>query len=291
MGACILEKDDESENIFSRFIQSNDDSFVDINTRYYPDGRTESYLPKALIEADRHIGETDPEADAAWIRLYKLTTPEFVVMHDIFSGRSISPFDRENLIDRAKHWMLLENEIKEVVKELNRLLEVYDRIVIVKSNHDERLDKYIQRGEFFTDSGNLAFCLDLAQQMIKGVDPLPYAVNACGLKYPERVRWLKRDEDFKIKDIQCGVHGDIGLGGSRGNMLSTELGYGSAVVAHSHSAGKKRNIWRVGTSTYKRLGYNRGASSWTHTCALVFDDGSVQLITVINKKFMREDKI
>ena len=66
---------------------------------------------------------------------------------------------------------------------------------------------------------------------------------------------------------------------------SLEIAYGAITAGHSHTAGILRDVFRVGTSTNMRLGYNNGASSWTHTNSSTYKNGSRQLINLIEKKW------
>jgi len=85
------------------------------------------------------------------------------------------------------------------------------------------------------------------------------------------------------------VHGDKGPNGSRGSVKSMEVSYGQSITGHSHTPEIVRGAWQTGTSTYLKLGYNKGASSWLQSSCLLYKDGSRQLINVINGKYKLED--
>jgi len=92
-------------------------------------------------------------------------------------------------------------------------------------------------------------------------------------------------QDTKFLGYELGNHGDEGANGGRGSPRSIENANSKSVTGHGHSAFIIRDTYRVGTSSELRLDYNKGYSSWTHTNALLFDMGTVQLINTINKKF------
>jgi hypothetical protein len=117
--------------------------------------------------------------------------------------------------------------------------------------------------------------------MLDGGDPLKYGVEMHGLK-TNKVKCLMRDEDFKIARIQLGAHGDLGANGARGSLRAMEAAYGNSVSGHSHSPEILRGAWQCGTSSYLKLSYNRGPSSWMHSSCLVYPNGSRQLINSIN---------
>jgi hypothetical protein len=173
--------------------------------------------------------------------------------------------------------------------DIDYLCELCDELVIVKSNHDEFLDRYLASGYYVKDPENHRYALDLAAAAMDGHDPLRFAIENIGIKYPDRVRWLDRDEDYKIAGIQLGAHGDLGANGARGNIKNTEAAYTESITGHSHSPEILRGAWQVGTSSFLKLNYNRGPSSWLHTSCLLYADGSRQLINSLKGKWRLAD--
>jgi hypothetical protein len=117
--------------------------------------------------------------------------------------------------------------------------------------------------------------------MMEGKDPVKSAVEKVGLK-AKNIRWLQRDEDFKVAGIQLGAHGDIGPSGTRGNIKNMRKSYGLSVTGHSHSPGIHHGAFAVGTSSLLKLGYNVGPSAWLQTHAVIYSDGSRQLVNMIS---------
>ena len=159
------------------------------------------------------------------------------------------------------------------------------KVVVVKSNHDEFLDRWLEEGHYVSDSRNHIIGLELALAKAQGKDPLEYGVA----KYQKlnKVRFLKSEDSFKIsyKDIECGMHGHLGPNGSRGSASSLELSFLASVSGHTHSPEILRQAWVMGTSSYLRLAYNKGPSSWMQTHCLVYENGSRQLINIIKGKW------
>ena len=77
------------------------------------------------------------------------------------------------------------------------------------------------------------------------------------------------------------MHGSAGANGSRGNLQIFERGLGNCVTAHTHSAAIIRDAFCVGTVGVMDQGYNKGLSSWTRTCCLIYKNGTKQLINFI----------
>lgn len=285
MGAIIVEVQDE-EIFHYRQVQASkkDGSITDLGVRYSPN-QTKKVQPEAFVLGDWHSGETDPVASKCWLDIIDTLKPRRVVLHDAFNGHSINHHEAEQSITKAhraeKAELSLTSELLGLGHDLSAFADKVDEVVMVKSNHDEFLPRYLQSGFYVKDPQNHKVALKLADAMLDGKDPLRYGVEVvAGFDLPN-VRWLGRDEDYKVAKIQLGSHGDKGPNGSRGSLANMEAAYGSSVTGHSHTPEILRNAWAVGTSSLLKLTYNVGPSSWMHTSCLIYPDGSRQLINVI----------
>jgi hypothetical protein len=103
----------------------------------------------------------------------------------------------------------------------------------------------------------------------------------------EDIRFLQdEDESFVVGGIENGIHGHLGANGSRSpGLQGIEKAYGTANVGHTHAAGILRGVFRVGTTSFLKVSYNKGASSWTQTHLIQHPNGSRQLINCINGKW------
>jgi hypothetical protein len=295
MGGLIIEVVDEDKYHFRQVQINEDGAFIDLGIRYNADGTDDRIVPEAFVLGDWHSGSTDPLAKKAWLEISHLLKVNKLVMHDLFDGDSINHHERQNVISRAKKVASskhdLATEMQHLVKDINHLTSLVDEIVVVKSNHDEFLDRYLMSGYYVKDPQNHRYALDLAAQAMDGNDPLQYAVDSIGLKNPGKVRWLNRDEDYKVAGIQLGAHGDLGANGSRGGLKTIEASYGFSITGHSHTPEILRGAWQVGTSSFLKLSYNRGPSSWMHTSCLLYPGGSRQLIHSINGEWRLKDEL
>ncbi len=73
--------------------------------------------------------------------------------------------------------MSLKKEVEEFTNDLITLSKSIGRVVIVKSNHDEFLDRYLKEARYKDEPQNHRYALELAIAMIDGYDPLKYAVS------------------------------------------------------------------------------------------------------------------
>jgi hypothetical protein len=285
MGAIIVEVVDKDFYHFRQIQGDKAGSFIDLGIQYNSDGTTENVAPSAFVLGDWHTKETDPVARSCWEDIMRVLKPQILVLHDAFSGVSINHHEEHRSILKAQraaaNELDLSSELRALATDLNDLSELVDEVVVVKSNHDEFLERYLQDGKYVSDPQNHRTALILALHALDGGDPLKYGVEMSGLT-SGKVRWLKRDEDFKVGRVQLGNHGDLGANGAKGSLRAMEAAYGNSVSGHSHSPEILRGAYQVGTSSYLKLSYNRGPSSWMHTSCLVYPNGSRQLINCIN---------
>jgi len=289
MGAIIVEIEDDKKYHFRQIQADSDGNFVDLGKKYFPDTVIE-YAPAAFVLGDWHSGSTDPIVKECWKDVAKTLKPNKVIVHDIADHLSINHHEESShvlKVQRAEAGQLrLEEETKGVVADINELNKWSDETVIVKSNHDEFLNRYLEEANWPKDHANARLACQVYLQFLDGKDPLKSACEIVGgIKRPDKVRWLQRDENFSIARIHLGAHGDKGANGARGSIKGIETAYGQSVTGHTHSPEILRGAWVVGTSTKLRLGYNQGASSWMHTACLVYPNGARQLINVIGGKW------
>lgn len=286
-GGVIVEIVNDRIFHFRHFQVSNDGSFCDLGYRYHPDGRVTKEKVH-MYAGDFHAGHTNSQAYGATIDLCNEIEVEDFIVGDFFDGYSISHHHMNRPLKMARKYMdklsSLEEEFLIGGKYINDIHNnILGSIVMVRGNHDEFLERYLDSGNYTKDYTNMYAALELAKERLDGNDPLQEGYMKYGdIREPERIIWLKRDQSFPIGNLECGQHGDLGANGSKASLGSLEKSYGRCVVGHNHGAAIMRGVYRVGTLTDLILDYNRGPSSWTHTNALVNTDGTVQLINIIN---------
>jgi hypothetical protein len=286
IGALIVEIAD-NKKFFFRQIQADErtGAFSDLGVKYLPDGKAQEDAPVAIVLGDWHCGETDPVVRETTKEIVKEVNPQDVILHDMFDGKSISHWDFDRPLKMAKKVMdnklSLQNEIRFMNSELEDIASWVDgTVVLVKSNHDEFLQRYLVEARYAKDPNNHHYALDLAKKYLEDKDPLQYACEKVEkLKDPSRFLWLQREEEYKIGNVECGAHGD----GWGVTMQSLEKALGNCIVGHTHTAGIFRGVFRVGTSTLLNQSYNVGGlSTWTHTHCLIYSNGQRQLINIIS---------
>jgi hypothetical protein len=293
-GAVIVEIQDEQIFHFRQVQCDADGVVIDLGIEYWPNGEI-TYINSSIVLGDWHSGYTDPVVKDLLVDIVDTVGCSTAFIHDFFDGTSISHHDLNFPLKLAKKAMenksSLENELETGAYDLLWLLGLFERLVMVKGNHDEFLSRYLIKGTYVQDPQNHYISLTLAKELLDGNDPLKYGYEQTGVLTEEelkRIKWLRRDEEYKIAGIELGQHGDLGLNGSKGSLMSMERSFGDCVVGHAHSAAILRGVWRVGTSTNLRLDYTVGPTSWCQTHCIVYPNGSRQLINIIKGKWRLE---
>jgi hypothetical protein len=233
---------------------------------------------------DYHCRENNPAVLAATEEMIKELKPKNLVLHDFFDGYSISHHDQGRNIRRSQKADLLnlEDELYDCGAHLQNLRNLSKdmKIYLVKSNHDEVIDRYLDEGRFLDDPQNMRIALDLAIAKHDGLDPLKEGIESTYGKVPG-VTYLARTDNLKRFGWQLANHGDMGANGARAGPAGLEKANSKQIVGHSHSPKIMRKFFQVGTSSNLMLDYNRGPSSWLNTHAVLYAHGQPSLINII----------
>lgn len=299
-GAIVVETESATDYHYRQLTANKNGEFVDLGVKYTSEG-TERCGLEALVLGDYHVGDTNPEVEQATYEMIRKLKPKRVVVHDWFNGHSVNHHEMKKFISRAMAYdqgrASLEQELRDNSKKLHQLRKVAGEeteIVVVRSNHDEFLDRYLQDGRYMDEDHNWRVAHELAlacynseNRKLRIKNPLQEGLLRYG-GIPSKVTFLERDQDYKVLGWQLGAHGDKGGNGARASVHGLENAYGKSISGHRHTPEILRNTFVVGTSTYLSLGYNEGPSSWMNTHAMLWENGKVQLVNIINGKWRRE---
>lgn len=283
MGALIVEIEDDTRFHFRQVQADQRGNFIDLGFKYSANGISKESAA-AVVMGDWHSGETDPTARDAWQKLCQVVRPDELFVHDGFNGKSINHHEQNKIITQSKKADLgelsLEAEAAKFAEDLDELSTWPNKhVVVVESNHDQFLIRYLEDGRYIKDPHNHRFSVKLVNGVFEGKLPLKLAVELTGLKNKSRVKWIEADEGYRVAGIELGAHGHAGANGGRNpGMAGIEASYGESVTGHSHTPEILRGAWRVGTSSFLRLDYNEGPSSWMHTSCVVYKNGARQLV-------------
>lgn len=305
-GASVIEVDNGGDFHIRQITADDKGGFYDLDKYYCKDTITSSQRALAIVAGDIHAEVVD---EIAVKRLFtdsnslsNTVDPENFVFHDIIDYEVRSHHTiRDDLGRFKKHYFDKNNNVEEALQKvadfITRVNRKNTRNHIVKSNHDEHIDRWLREANPSTDPENAKFFYYLKYNQYKAIinkehfDPIKYwcknpdELNGLSKEVYDNTNFLTRRDGLEIGNIELSMHGDAGPNGSRGSLRSlSKLGL-KIICGHSHTPGIMNGSYQVGTTSELKLDYMRGPSSWMTTCAVIYKNGTISLINVINGKW------
>src|SRR6185312_14590381 len=211
---------------------NKDGSFIDLDTLYTPDSVTAAGRPLALVMGDTHVDFIDKAVKRATFDkggIIDTLKPLALVWHDLLDAYSVNPHHRGNPFNAlAKRLGGLDDaraEVQRAVEFIDRHTPKGVESIVVASNHDDMLRRWIIANDWKLDPINAAFYLETALAMVKGTrltdsgttypSPFPYWVEKLSKVKP---RVLNGSESYTLGGIELAMHGDQGPNGARGSI-------------------------------------------------------------------------
>jgi hypothetical protein len=261
------------------------------------DGKiTKGHPVEGINWGDSHADEADPQVRELSFGkggMLDELRPSYQFFNDILSFRR-SHHELGNPHKMFERFVNGQESVEQEVLIVKELLEQAERewcqSVVVDSNHDNMLTRWLREADYRKDPINAIFFLEcqLAKyRAIKARDKNFHMVEAVmrQMGCPKRVRFLREDESFiTCRDsrggIENGMHGHLGINGAKGSPEQfTKMGR-AANTGHTHSAGIRDLVFTAGTSSMLDLGYNRGPGSWSHSHIVTYKGGTRAIVTM-----------
>lgn len=295
LSAVIVELDGNRFHLRHIHWSQKHKSACDLAQRFTPGGMELAPAPLALVMGDTHVDYVDPEVDKATFGtdgIVDWLEPEYLVWHDLLDGYSCNPYHMGKPLNAvAKRAAGADNVRREVERAIDfvRSRSKDATSIIVPSNHNDFLRRWVDRTDWRQDPENAAFYLETALALVRGTrltargteypDPFAYWFRKAGI---ENARVLDPDESFVLGGVELGMHGEAGPNGARGSARNLRRIGVRSIIGHSHAPAIDEGCYQVGTSTRLRLEYNRGPSAWLNTHCVLHADGKRQLVNIID---------
>lgn len=306
LAACVVEVDTDGST-FIRHVHADDSGyFYDLDRYVTSDQITFNNRVDGVITGDSHVEFIDPIVEAATFTnvdsICNVLNPKFIGYHDVEDFYPRNHHHRGNhLLQFAKHHHG-RNNVEESLQLTASYIDSHTRPdctnVIIKSNHDEALSRWLLEANPKDDPENALLYYYLMFHTLKNtkrtdtgfkfIDPFAFwcanPLSTKGMTNKSTI-FLSRDESFTINGIEIGFHGDKGPSGSRGSIKAfTKIGP-KTVIGHSHSPGIDEGVYQVGVSARLDLEYVSGPSGWMHTHCIIYANGKRTLIHIVNGKW------
>ena len=305
-GALLVEVDDDGDWFVRQLIaDSKTGSFQDLDTLYTSNYKVVNAPVEAINWGDIHVEKLDFDVATASFfdpdSMLNVLKPTYQFIHD---GIDFESRNHHNIKDPYFRFKMYHQD-KESVKEniemlvwfLNNVHKEGTKTVVVESNHDLALKRWLKEADYKTDPANAIFFLECQLLMYKLIEAGKDDSSVLGEVIKNVVQgldndavFLTQDESFKIcndneNGIECGSHGHLGNNGSRGGISSYQKLGARSNIGHSHSAGIKDGVYQAGVSAELDMGYNTGGSSWSHSHIVTYPNGKRTIITLKKGKW------
>lgn len=290
-GAVFVEVEDD-KIYHTRVIDSlKNGKFVDLG-KIYNGKRAPVNTRPDIVFGDIHAPhDLDPNVHKANLRMIREYRPKNIILHDLFDGKSINHWSQKKIMDlyneHSQTGLSLDGELRDTAKVLKEYYQAMPKdgtVYVVKSNHDERIERWVNEGRYMKEPQNILAGHKMFLAYTQGQDLL-YS----GLKehwdVPKDVKFLDRDSQLRRYGFQIGFHGDETFNGGKGSVKSIENAYGKSVTAHKHTPELLRDTYVVGTSTKYKLDYNGGNSGWLQSHVFLYNNGKAQHVNIVDGRW------
>jgi len=274
-------------------------AFYDLGKYYTGTGVANSESVEAINFGDIHSAKPDDTvALASWCgkdSMLDVLRPRFVFLHDTLDQQA-----RNHHNVRDPHFMFamhhhktecVRGEIELTVDTMREFERDFCTTVVVESNHDKSIEKWLKEQDYRHDPVNAIFFLELQLAKYNSIvsggnfSAFEHACSMVGFGGDDAI-FLREDESFMIANgIECGAHSHLGSNGGRGSVQAYVVTGVRHNIGHSHSATIKDGVWQAGVSGSLDMGYNSGNSSWSHSHIITYKNGKRQMITIKNGKW------
>ena len=298
-GALVVEVDAEGGYWVRQLNATGAGSFYDLDILVSDGEISIGNEIEAINWGDVHVENIDPKVlELNWGKNGILNTlkPKFQFMHDTVDFHARNHWRIKDAHAMFERWKMGVDDVR---KEMERVADFltstafrpWCKTVVVDSNHDNALERWLNEADYKADPINAIFFLETqlkkycAMQMRDENFHLVEAVlRELGVK--PVIKFLREDESFIIcDDIETGMHGHLGPNGGKGGPLAYARMGRRTNTGHTHSAAILWGAYVAGTSSKLKLEYNKGPSSWTHSHILTYPNGKRCIITVRNNKW------
>jgi hypothetical protein len=298
-GAVIIELCPDGAFFCRHILGDKDDgSFYDLTNFVQNEEVKPDHKVLAVTWGDIHIEKSDVKPlDGSFGEggLLDELKPSFQFIHDLIDFRARNHHNIGDPHFRFKQHFWGEESIEEDLKNASNFLEVIERegckTVVVESNHDLALMKWLKTGDYRYDPINARLFLEsqlevyraIAEGRDKEFSVLEFNIRRFNAL--TKTVFLKEDQSYVIAGIECGMHGHLGANGGKASSKAFSRMGPKANIGHTHSAEIFDGIYTAGVTGSLDMGYNKGLSSWSHSHIVTYQNGKRAIVTMNRGRF------
>lgn len=307
-GALLVELDGDGNWFCRHLVIDGDGTMHDIGPSWadgcvvVENGKvTQGWRLGALNSGDTHVREMAP-----WVReltwgeggIVDALSPMHQFFNDLYSHSSRSHHDFKSIRRMLeKHFRgeeSVEDEVMETVAFVRDAIRPDMTSEVVPSNHHEHLERWISDTNWKTDLLNSEFYLECARGLVRSVkagedkDLLQIVLRAAGVT-DEELGFIPKTGRVIFPDvnggIECGLHGDKGVNGAKGNNRSLQQLARRINKGHDHTAYLDQTGVGSAGSCAVEMPYERGPTTHSLSHLITYQNTARTLLTLWNGKY------
>lgn len=299
-GAVLVQIDVDGEVFFRHLLADADGNFQDLDVKVIDGVVSTGHRVAAITWGDIHHEQLNPTiAMTSWG--YDMTSRRVVTGSNILDRleprnqfiEDLNDFRRRNhhgIKDPHQRAMVtsggsesVEDEVREAAAFANAICRDWCRTVMVESNHDAALARWLKEPEGALDAHNAYYWHELNAAWhcaIRANTPnfnvVEHAMRRAGLV--DNIEFVNSGGSYLVCDVECGLHGDLGVGGSRGSPNQYRRFGPKTSSGHTHTPKIVEGVYVAGVSANLDQGYNKGPTTWAHAHIVQYDNGKRAMI-------------
>jgi len=296
-GGLIVEVDEDGTWFVRQLSADSDGVFQDFDTIATPEGVTHGHPVECINWPDLHYDAIDDDwlVDLFWVQpgnVLDTLNPSTQVFNDCLDFRSRNHHDRKNTHLNFRKFFEdkdnVSNECEELALFFNKdAWRPHVKSIVVESNHDTALEKWLNEEDYRDDPENAIFFLTWQLAVYTAIANrdnnfhlLREVLNSYALL--DNFVFLDEDDSYVIcpehGGIELGMHGHLGANGARGGVVNLSKIGRRANVGHMHSAAIRDGLYVAGTCAMNP-DYAKGPSSWSISFIVTYPNGKRAMVT------------
>ena len=307
-GALLVEVNSRGRWFCRQLNADKNGVIYDLDLRVKDGEVTDGHRVEAITFGDIHAAQVDEGVAAlGWGHnpdsMFNVLQPRQVFLHDLIDFRARNHHDRANCHLNFRKFVKgeesVQGELEGAVDLVSDMVRQDAKVVVVQSNHDNALLRWLKETDYRQDPANAMIFLrcqlriyEAIEREEQGFHLLEWILRQLGCE--RDIRFLRTDESYILckargqSGIECGMHGHLGANGARGAARGFSRMGRKSNIGHSHSCGIIDGVFVCGTSSKLDVGYNTGPSSWTHSHIITYPNGKRAIVTMYDGAWRAE---
>jgi len=302
IGAVIIELLPNGKFFVRHLLAEDDGTFQDLRNVVKAGKVTGGHSVEGITWGDVHWEKRNPVITTACWGAYtpreqypfppmiQYLNPAYQFIHDLTDFEYRNHHNIKDPHFRFKMHMRGTDSVEESMRGAADFLKEIEwnhtTTVVVESNHDLALTKWLKTADYREDPANAEFFLRLQHQVYRAIirNDDQFQIFRWTLEQYENlddIIFLSQDDSFCIADgIECAMHGHVGANGAKASPAQFSRMGKRSNTAHTHSASIHDGNYCAGVSANLDMGYNVGLSSWSVTHIVTYPNGKRTLVTM-----------